>query len=114
MINLSEIIYNENFHQFLYYSKYLNLLYYIKILLIYLYLINYIDQKLKPIMCLLVDEGSDENSRFLKNIINYCKFFIYYNLDYLTIRTHAPDQSAYNSIEKSMCTLFEKLVGIVL
>jgi hypothetical protein len=35
-------------------------------------------------------------------------------LDYLTVRTHAPGQSAYNPIEQSMASLSEKLAGITL
>ncbi|GBC24607.2 hypothetical protein GLOIN_2v1766467 [Rhizophagus irregularis DAOM 181602=DAOM 197198] len=34
--------------------------------------------------------------------------------DYLTVRTHAPGQSAYNPVERSMISLSEKLAGITL
>ncbi|CAG8569541.1 15189_t:CDS:2 [Cetraspora pellucida] len=36
------------------------------------------------------------------------------DLDYLTICTHAPYQSAYNSVKRSMAFLSEKLTGITL
>lgn len=60
---------------------------------------------LKSIWVLLVDGGPDENPRHLKNIIEYCCFFCELDLDYLSIHTHAPSQSAYNPVERSMCTL---------
>ncbi|CAB4437176.1 unnamed protein product [Rhizophagus irregularis] len=34
--------------------------------------------------------------------------------DYLTVRTHAPDQSKYNPVERGMATLSGKLAGITL
>ncbi|CAG8786717.1 19796_t:CDS:2 [Gigaspora margarita] len=73
-----------------------------------------LENEFKPILVLLVDGGSDENPRHLKNIKKYCKLFIELNLDYYTIRTHAPGQSAYNFVEHSMSTLLGKLAGIVL
>ncbi|CAG8641988.1 30528_t:CDS:2 [Gigaspora margarita] len=73
-----------------------------------------LEDEFKPILVLLVDNGPDENPRHLKNIKEYCKLFIELNLDYFTIRTHAPGQSAYNPVERSMSTLSEKLAGIVL
>ncbi|GBB88013.1 hypothetical protein RclHR1_14510010 [Rhizophagus clarus] len=36
------------------------------------------------------------------------------DLDYLTVRTHAPGQSAYNPVERSMASLSGKLAGIEL
>ncbi|CAG8807768.1 38067_t:CDS:2 [Gigaspora margarita] len=36
------------------------------------------------------------------------------DLDYLTVRTHVPYQSAYNPVERSMASLLEKLAGITL
>ncbi|CAG8642118.1 11724_t:CDS:1, partial [Scutellospora calospora] len=56
----------------------------------------------------------DENLRHLKNIKEYYKLFIELNLDYLTVRAHVPEQSAYNPIERSMSTLSGKLASIVL
>lgn len=73
-----------------------------------------INDQLKSIWILLVDGGPDENPRHEKNIHRYCKFFHLMNLDYLTIRTHAPHQSSYNPVERSMSTLSKKLVGITL
>ncbi|CAG8484579.1 17764_t:CDS:2 [Gigaspora margarita] len=72
------------------------------------------DEHLKSIWILLVDGGPDENPKHLKNIIEYCRFFRELNLDYLSVQTHAPYQSAYNPVERSMCTLSEKLAGIEL
>jgi len=62
----------------------------------------------------LVDRGLDENLRHLKNIKTYCHLFRKFNLDYLTVQTHASGQSKYNSVEKGMATLSEKLAGIIL
>src|SRR2546421_12810914 len=70
--------------------------------------------QVRPIWILLVNGGPDENPRHMKNIIEYCKLFRSLNLDYLTVRTHAPEQSAYNSVERSMASLFTKLAGITL
>jgi len=72
------------------------------------------NDQIKPIWILLVDGGPDENPRHLKNIYEYCKLFQFLDLDYLTVRTHAPGQSAYNPVERSMCTLSGKLAGITL
>ena len=68
----------------------------------------------RPIWVLLVDGGPDENPRHLKNIKIYCQFFRKFNLDYLTVRTHAPGQSKYNPVERGMATLSGKLAGITL
>ncbi|CAG8834202.1 3988_t:CDS:2, partial [Gigaspora margarita] len=70
--------------------------------------------KVKPIWVLLIDRGPDKNPKHMKNIVQYCNFFYIFNFDNLTIRTHAPDQSAFNSIEKSMSFLSKKLAGITL
>ncbi|CAB4489434.1 unnamed protein product [Rhizophagus irregularis] len=63
---------------------------------------------------LLVDGGPDKNPRHMKNIFQYCKMFCNFDLDYLSVRTHAPGQSAYNPVERSMSTLSQKLAGITL
>ena len=68
----------------------------------------------KPIWCLLTDGGPDENPRYLANILKYLLIFKELDLDYLTVRTHAPGQSAYNPVERSMASLSGKLAGIVL
>jgi hypothetical protein len=68
----------------------------------------------KPFWCLLTDGGPDENPRFLANIMKYLLLFKKLDLDYLTIRTHAPGQSAYNPVERSMASLSGKLAGIEL
>ncbi|CAG8848948.1 26266_t:CDS:2, partial [Gigaspora margarita] len=73
-----------------------------------------INNEIKPIWVLLVDGGPDENPRHFKNIESYCKLFKKFDLDYLTVRTHAPGQSKYNPVERSMATLLGKLAGIVL
>ncbi|CAB4473969.1 unnamed protein product [Rhizophagus irregularis] len=69
---------------------------------------------IKPIWCLLTDGGPDENPRFLANILKYLLIFKKLDLDYLSVRTHAPGQSAYNPVERSMASLSGKLAGIVL
>jgi len=63
---------------------------------------------------LLVDGGPDENPKHLKNIIEYCKLFRFLDLDYITVRTHAPGQSSFNPVERGMAPLSSKLAGIVL
>jgi hypothetical protein len=45
---------------------------------------------IRPIWILLVDGGPDENPRYLKNIKAYCHLFKKFDLDYLSVRTHAP------------------------
>ncbi|CAI2198210.1 3780_t:CDS:2, partial [Funneliformis geosporum] len=70
--------------------------------------------KVRPISILLVDGGPDENPKRMKNIIQYAHLFCILNLDYLTIRIHAPGQSVYNLVERSMASLFAKLAGITL
>ncbi len=50
----------------------------------------------------------------MKNIFQYCRIFRAFDLDYLSIWTHAPGQSAYNPVERSMIMLFQKLAGITL
>ena len=72
------------------------------------------DEEIRPIWILLVDGGSDENPRHLKNIKMYSQLFQKFNLDYLTVRTHAPRQSKYNPVERGMVTLSGKLAGITL
>ena len=73
-----------------------------------------INDTIKPLWVILVDGGPDENPRYLKNIYQYCRLFKKLDLDYLTIRTHAPGQSAFNPVERSMATLSKKLAGISL
>ncbi|CAB4406867.1 unnamed protein product [Rhizophagus irregularis] len=70
--------------------------------------------EIRPIWVLLVDGGPDENPRHLKNIKTYCQLFQKFDLDYLTVRTHAPGQSKYNPVERGMATLSGKLAGITL
>uniref|UniRef100_U9U9H8 C2H2-type domain-containing protein n=1 Tax=Rhizophagus irregularis (strain DAOM 181602 / DAOM 197198 / MUCL 43194) TaxID=747089 RepID=U9U9H8_RHIID len=69
---------------------------------------------IRPIWILLVDGGPDENPRHLKNIKTYCQLFRKFDLDFLSIRTHAPGQSKYNPVERGMATLSGKLAGITL
>ena len=57
------------------------------------------NNKHRPIVVLLVNGGPDENPRHLKNIKQYCQYFCNADLDYMTIRTHAPGQSAYNPVK---------------
>src|SRR6185295_18457448 len=54
------------------------------------------------------------NPKHMKNIIQYAHLFRSLDLDYLTVRTHAPGQSAYNPVERSMASLSAKLAGITL
>src|SRR6266542_1840479 len=69
---------------------------------------------IRPIWILLVDGGPDENPRHLKNIKTYCQLFKKFNLDFLSIRTHAPGQSKYNLFERGMAILSGKLASIML
>jgi hypothetical protein len=69
---------------------------------------------IKPVVFLLTDGGPDENPRHMKNVEKFCDFFKEMNLDYLSVRTHAPGQSAYNPVERSMSGLSGSLVGVVL
>ena len=48
------------------------------------------ENKVRPIWVLLVDGGPDENPKHMKNIIQYAHLFRSLDLDYLTVRTHAP------------------------
>ncbi|CAJ0852650.1 2716_t:CDS:2 [Entrophospora sp. SA101] len=70
--------------------------------------------EIRPIWMLLVNGGPDENPRHLKNIKTYCQLFQKFDLDYLTVRTHAPGQSKYNPVERGMATLSGKFAGITL
>src|SRR6266536_3038762 len=72
------------------------------------------EDKVRPIWILLVDGGPDENPKHMKNIIQYAHLFRALDLDYLTIRTHAPGQSAYNPVERSIASLSAKLASITL
>ncbi|PKB94184.1 hypothetical protein RhiirA5_439364, partial [Rhizophagus irregularis] len=72
------------------------------------------EDSVKPFWCLLTDGGPDENPRFLANISKYLLLFKKLDLDYLTVQTHAPGQSAYNPVERSMASLSGKLAGIEL
>ncbi|CAG8851004.1 3688_t:CDS:2, partial [Gigaspora margarita] len=63
------------------------------------------ENDIRLIWVLLVDEGPDKNPKYFKILLN---------LDYLTVRMHAPYQSAYNPVKKSMVSLSEKLAGITL
>ncbi|CAB4440867.1 unnamed protein product [Rhizophagus irregularis] len=67
------------------------------------------NNQVRPIWVLLVDGGPDKNPKHMKNIIQYAHLFRDLNLDYLTICTHAPGQSAYNPVERSMASLSGKL-----
>jgi hypothetical protein len=73
-----------------------------------------VDGQIKPIWILLVNGGPNENLRHMKNIHQYCRMFWAFDLDYLSIQTHAPGQSSYNPVECSMVTLSQKLAGITL
>ncbi|CAG8593383.1 23633_t:CDS:2, partial [Gigaspora margarita] len=66
------------------------------------------------ILSLVSNKRPDENPRHSKNIVQYCKLFCFLNLDYLTIRTLAPGQLAYNPVERSMSSLSKKVAGITL
>ncbi|CAG8758268.1 22510_t:CDS:2 [Gigaspora margarita] len=72
------------------------------------------NDKIKLLWVLLVDGGPDENLRYFKNIIQYCKLFYALNLDYLTIHIHALGQSVYNPVERNMLPLFKKVARIIL
>ena len=63
------------------------------------YEFTYHEGVVKPIWYILTDGGPDENPRFLANILKYVLIFKKLDLDYLTIRTYAPGQSAYNPVE---------------
>src|SRR5438034_2959269 len=51
---------------------------------------TYNGDSVKPFWCLLTDGRPDENPRFLANILKYLLLFKKLDLDYLTVRTHAP------------------------
>ena len=70
--------------------------------------------KVRLIWILLVDSRPDENPKHLKNIVEYCNLFHFLNLNYLTVRTHALGQSAYNPVKHSMASLSGKLAEITL
>ncbi len=70
--------------------------------------------KVRPIWILFVDSEPDKNLKYMKNIIQYTYLFCILDLDYLTIRTHASGQSAYNLVERSMASLSAKLASITL
>jgi hypothetical protein len=72
------------------------------------------NRQIRSIWMLLVDGGPDENPRHLKNIKVYCQLFKKFDLDYLSVRTHAPGQSKYNPVERGMATLSRKLAGVTL
>src|SRR3954453_8782717 len=72
------------------------------------------EDKVRPIWILLVDGEPDENSKHMKNIIQYAHLFRSLDLNYLTVRTHASGQSAYNPVERNIASLSEKLAGITL
>lgn len=91
MIDLMTIVEEEHFREFTHYEN-----------------------EVKPIWFLLTDGGPDENPRYLANILKYLLLFKQLDLDYLSVRTHAPGQSAYNPVERSMSSLSGKLAGIVL
>uniref|UniRef100_U9UL61 C2H2-type domain-containing protein n=1 Tax=Rhizophagus irregularis (strain DAOM 181602 / DAOM 197198 / MUCL 43194) TaxID=747089 RepID=U9UL61_RHIID len=63
------------------------------------------NEQIRPIWILLVDGSPDKNPRHLKNIKVYCQLFKKFDLDYLSVRTHAPGQSKYNPVERGMATL---------
>ncbi|GBC09804.1 hypothetical protein RclHR1_09120001, partial [Rhizophagus clarus] len=61
-----------------------------------------INSQIKPIWILLVDGEPNKNLRHIKNIFQYCGMFCNFNLDYLSIWTHAPGQSTYNPVKRSI------------
>ncbi|GET01626.1 uncharacterized protein LOC109428822 [Rhizophagus clarus] len=73
-----------------------------------------VNSQIKPIWILLVNRGPDKKLRYIKNIHQYCRMFQAFDLDYLSIQTHAPGQSLYNPVEHSMVTLSQKLASIAL
>ena len=91
MVDLMMITKEESFHEFIHHEG-----------------------SVKPIWCLLTDSEPDENPRYLANILKYLLIFKELDVDYLTVRTHTPGQSAYNPVERSMTSLSGKLAGIVL
>ncbi|GES72550.1 uncharacterized protein LOC109428822 [Rhizophagus clarus] len=60
-----------------------------------------INSQIKPIWILLVDGEPNKNLRHIKNIFQYCGMFCNFNLDYLSIWTHAPGQSTYNPVKRN-------------
>jgi hypothetical protein len=72
------------------------------------------DGAIRPIWFIMVDGGPDENPRYWKNIAQWCVFFRNHDIDYLSVRTHAPGQSAFNPVERAMCSYSGKLAGVVL
>jgi hypothetical protein len=72
------------------------------------------DGKSKPVLLFSVDGGPDENTRHCKNILQYARYFFDNDLDYMSVRTHAPNQSAYNLVERSMAPFSKYLAGVIL
>lgn len=68
----------------------------------------------RPIWFIMVDGGPDENPRYWKTISHWVQFFKDHDIDYLSVRTHAPGQSAFNPVERSMCSFSSKLAGVIL
>jgi hypothetical protein len=77
-------------------------------------LLKSIDGLAKPVLLLSVDGGPDENPRHFKNITQYTKYMHDNDIDYMSVRTHAPNQSAYNLVERSMAPFSKYLAGVIL
>uniref|UniRef100_A0A914XPY1 Uncharacterized protein n=1 Tax=Panagrolaimus superbus TaxID=310955 RepID=A0A914XPY1_9BILA len=70
--------------------------------------------ELKPILLVTVDGGPDENPQFPKTLAAWSSVFVKYNADMVIVATHAPGQSAYNAVERSMAPLSKSLTGVIL
>ena len=69
------------------------------------------DGKVKPVLMITVDGGPDECPRFPKVIAAACHTFKTFDLDAMFIASHAPGQSAYNTVERRMAPLSRSLAG---
>ncbi|XP_070560361.1 uncharacterized protein [Ptychodera flava] len=73
-----------------------------------------IRQERKPIVCGVLDGGSDYNVNFATNIVYYMRLWRDLKLDALILTSFCPGFSAFNMIERGWATLSKKLAGVTL
>ena len=61
-----------------------------------------------------MNNDPNKNSQFLVIILKYLLLFKRLDLDYLTVWIYTSGQSAYNLVERSIASLFDKLADIEL
>jgi hypothetical protein len=73
------------------------------------------DGAVRPVWFVMTDGGPDENPRHLKNVTHYSLLMrSNSDVDYLSVRSYAPGQSAYNPVERAMAPYSKKLAGVVI